>query len=227
MLTTFAFGQNKTVTVAKTKHENSRLNAERSNSYVEDLSSKAETGAIQFVLGLETETKNVAAAVTAKVKTGTIVVDRYGTKRLSVIENLAALSVSEDAPANLRGKRILKINPAQIVADSANEADLDKRLSNAIAFAKSYGEKAIVFVEDFSSFASENPLFGNQVAAKLRNALVAENIKFISSGAVSDYDSPKIPKTLSSAIKFRLICARLWLVARRTRRSKSFCSRMT
>ncbi|HEX8636550.1 MAG TPA: S8 family serine peptidase, partial [Pyrinomonadaceae bacterium] len=192
LLTTFAFGQNTISSETKTNYETSRVKTDAANRYVEDLSRKAETGAIQFILGLETETEKVAAALAVKDKKGTIVVDRYGTKRGNVIENLAALSISEGAPAGLRGKRILKINPAQIVADSTDEENLNARLSGVIAFAKSFGSSAVVFVEDFSSFSQENPLFGNQVAAKLRDALSTENIKFISGGAIEDYDSQAV-----------------------------------
>src|SRR5690349_12121893 len=59
--------------------------------YVEDLSLAAEQGRISPTAGLEREVEMLEAALASKVKDrkGTIVVDKYGSKRFVVIDNLA------------------------------------------------------------------------------------------------------------------------------------------
>ena len=94
--------------------------AAKHSVYLEDIYQMIAEGQIQPVEGLETEVKKVEQTLAASGKKGTILVDKFRTKHLAVVQNLALSLMAENAPSSLRQKRILKINLGQILSDSNN-----------------------------------------------------------------------------------------------------------
>lgn len=158
--------------------------------YIEDLSQSAEKGKIRLTEGLENEVEKVENILTstAKDKKGTIVIDKFGGKRLAVIDNLALRLLNGNVSKELRGKRLLKINLAQIALSAKNEAEINTRLETAFVPIEKIKDQVIVIVEEISSFSQNNPLFGVQISAKLRNTLANGKIQVISTGTIEDYN---------------------------------------
>jgi len=159
----------------------------KSSVYLEDLSRMAAEGQIQFTVGLDAEVLKVGRALASSNRAGTILVDKYGSKHLAVVQNLAQSLTAENAPAGLRQKRILKINLGQILADSRSQEEVFAKLQNVLKVVESGGDKSILYVEDLSSFAAQNQTFGAQVAAELRKSLTNGKIQVISAGTSEDY----------------------------------------
>ncbi len=127
---------------SETKFENS--------AYLEDLSQLAEEGKIQLTEGLENEVEKVEniLASGAKDKKGTIVFDKYGSKRLAVIDNLALRLANETGLKNLRGMKLLKINLAQLVGGAADEKEIIAQLDGVLKTIEKIKDKTIVIVEE-------------------------------------------------------------------------------
>ncbi len=81
-----------------------------SSKYVIDLSELIKTGQLVAKEGFEREVKLLETKLAGQNKTGTIIVDRYGVKRVPVVENLAVRFMSEDVAPSLRGKRLVFSN---------------------------------------------------------------------------------------------------------------------
>lgn len=154
-------------------------------------------------------------------------IDDYATKRRLVVDALAVQMLREDAPLNLRGKRILKIDTSSLLADSKNQSEAAALFQNALDQISEAGGKTVLYLEDIATFAKENPLFGAEIADGLRRFVIAGKTAVISAGTVTDYQQQiahdaqlKITfKKLKSkpmrkrrvirlsAIKYRRICA--------------------
>ena len=144
----------------------------------------------------ETEKFEKALANAGKDKKGTIVVDKYGSKRFAVIENLALDLANGNAANDLRGKRILKINLAQIVAGVESETEINTRLESVFASILTSKQSAIVVIEDITNFSRSNPLFGAQIAEKLRGFLNEGKIQFVSTGTTENYTAEVLADNL-------------------------------
>src|SRR5215204_347231 len=200
LLTPLVNGQRKTAAQrnlpsAPTQHEESGF---ENSYYVEDLSTAALEGRIRFTEGLDAEVEKVEKALAAKTrdKKGTIIVDKYGSKRFAVLDNLALEITRENVSSNLRGKRLLKVNLAQIVAGAEREAEIDARLETVFASIEKVKSGVIVFIEDVASFSQNNPLFGAQTAGKLRQFLSDGKIQFVSTGTVENYNTEVLADNL-------------------------------
>jgi len=87
----------------------------------------------------------------------------------------------------LRGKQILKIDTASLPADSKNQTEAATLFQNALNEVTKVGGKVVLYLEDISSFAKQNPLFGAEIADGLRKFLVDGKTQVLSAGTVTDY----------------------------------------
>ncbi len=116
-----------------------------------------------------------------------IVVDRHGNVSSTIVEKLAERWDSENAPRNLRGKRILKLDLGGILADAKNTQEVEAYLQSALKEVENAKENVILYLEDASVFSRYNPLFGAVVAKNLRSFLAEGKIRAISSATLEDY----------------------------------------
>lgn len=188
MLSSVAVGQ---VVQTNQKNEgsvkavNSVLNSPK---YVQDVSQLVREGRFPWSENLKQETKMVENALTASADKGVIVIDRQGNKNAGIVGNIAAFFDSENAPQNLRGKRIWKLDLSAVVTDAKNTQQVEARVQKALRQAESAKEKVILYVEDISAFSRTNPLFGAEVAKTIRKSLAEGKIRVISSSSVEDYN---------------------------------------
>ena len=150
------------------------------SKYVIDLNELFRSGQIVSTEGFDQEVEILANALVARDKAGTIIVDRYATKRLPVIQNLAAQIVSENVAPSLRGKRIVKIDLPSIFTDSKNSEEVSARLDGALKQIEASGGKTILFVEDISGFVKDNAAYGAAVANRIRQSVIAGKLQIIS-----------------------------------------------
>jgi len=87
----------------------------------------------------------------------------------------------------LRGKQILKIDTASLPADSKNQTEAATLFQNALNEVTKVGGKVVLYLEDISSFAKQNPLFGAEIADGLRKFPVDGKTQVLSAGTVTDY----------------------------------------
>jgi ATP-dependent Clp protease ATP-binding subunit ClpB len=150
----------------KTHQETQKKSSSR---YVVDLNELFKAGQIVSTEGFEQEVEILEKTLAREPVAGTILVDRNATKRVPVVQNLAAYLVSDDVAPGLRGKRIVKIDLPSIFTDSKTTAEVSAHLDSAFKQVEATNGRAILFVEDISGFVKDNPAFGTVVANRFAN----------------------------------------------------------
>src|SRR5215203_1401107 len=196
LLTTFVSGQ--TPAVSERNLNTQPVKSQENFYYIEDLTRSAEEGKIRLTDGLSAEVEMLEKSLASNTsdKKGTIIVDKYGSKRLAVIDNLALRLANDEAAKALRGKRLLKINLAQILTGAETEREVGARLETVFAAIEKTRNSAVVIVEDVTSFSQNAPLFGADISARLRQTLAAKQIQVISTGTNADYEQEVLADNL-------------------------------
>ncbi|HEY0461965.1 MAG TPA: hypothetical protein VGC97_22725, partial [Pyrinomonadaceae bacterium] len=103
LLTTFVSGQ--TPAVRERNLNTQSAKSQENFYYIEDLTRSAEEGKIRLTDGLSAEVEMLEKSLASNTndKKGTIIVDKYGSKRLAVIDNLALRLANDAAAKALRG----------------------------------------------------------------------------------------------------------------------------
>ncbi len=174
----------------KQSKQSQQLRVNQSSSkYVVDLNELLKTGQIVSAEGFEQEVETLANALAAGERTGTIIVDRYATKRVPVVQNLAAQLLSEAVAPSLRGKRIVKIDLPSIFSDSKDNGEVSARLDAALKGIEASGGKTILFVEDISGFVKNNAVYGADVANRIRQSVMSGKVRVISASTDEEFNS--------------------------------------
>jgi len=155
--------------------------------YLQDITRSAEAGQIASVEGVEAEVEKITHILASGSKKNVVLIDEYAGKRLLVVNSLAVQMLAKDAPANLRGKKILKSDTASLPADSKNQTEAATLFQNALNEVTKAGGKVVLYLEDISSFAKQNPLFGAEIPDGLRKFPVDGKTQVLSAGTVTDY----------------------------------------
>jgi len=190
LLSSIAFGQNVDGQNNLKGNADSKVSGkqtEASFKYLQDITRSAEAGQIASVEGVEAEVEKITRILASGSKKNRVLIDEYATKRLLVVNTLAVQMLAKDAPANLRGKRILKIDTASLLADSKNRTEAATLFQNALDQVTKANGNVVLYLEDISSFARQNPLFGAEIADGLRKFLVDGKTQVLSAGTVTDY----------------------------------------
>ena len=191
MFSSIAFGQNvnKRNSLKKDRRAivTDRKQAESSAKYLQDITRSAEAGQITSVEGVEAEVEKITQVLASGSKKNVILIDEYAGKRLSVVNTLAVQMLAADAPADLRGKKILRIDTASLLADSKNQTEAATLFQNALIEVGKAGGNVVLYLKDVSSFAKLNPLFGAEIADGLRKFPVDGKTQVLSAVTVTDY----------------------------------------
>ena len=188
MMTTFAFGQN----VNKPKQSNSEkpesVKSTDSSKYLVNFTALAKNGQVTSAIGIEKELEKVVKVLSATTQKNPVVVDEFTGKSRMILGNLANRLLAEDAPANLRGKNVLSIEMAAILADAKNQTQAETILSNLLNEINFDKGSYILFIDDISVFGKENPAFGASVADKLRQALETGKVQIFSTSTTESFN---------------------------------------
>lgn len=128
------------------------------DTYCTDITDLAEKGKIDKIIGRTNEADEMIRILCRRKKNNVIVVGAAGVGKTSLIYGLAHMIVNYKVPSQLRGKRILMLNPTSLVAGTQWRGVFEERLNNLMTELKK-SKDSILFIDDISSvFADKSTM---------------------------------------------------------------------
>ncbi len=112
-----------------------------------DLTTLAEEGKLDPVIGRQTEIERVIQILARRTKNNPALIGEPGVGKTAIVEGLAQRIVEGDVPAPLLGKRVLKLDVGSLVAGTMYRGQFEERLKRVIDELKQ--TKAILFIDEF------------------------------------------------------------------------------
>jgi ATP-dependent Clp protease ATP-binding subunit ClpC len=112
-----------------------------------DLTTLAEEGKLDPVIGRQTEIERVIQILARRTKNNPALIGEPGVGKTAIVEGLAQRIVEGDVPAPLLSKRVLKLDVGSLVAGTMYRGQFEERLKRVIDELKQ--TRSILFIDEF------------------------------------------------------------------------------
>ncbi|MFO7929732.1 MAG: Clp protease N-terminal domain-containing protein, partial [Candidatus Humimicrobiaceae bacterium] len=157
------------------------------NQYGKDLTSLAEEGKLDPVIGRKKEIERLMQILSRRTKNNPILIGESGVGKTAIVEGLAQQIVSQSIPSNLENKKIFTLDLGSLVAGSRYRGDFEERLKKVLAEIKEDGD-VILFIDEVHTLVGAGAAEGAIDAASILKPMLARGeIQTIGATTNSEY----------------------------------------
>lgn len=154
--------------------------------YGDDLVAKAATK-IDGVIGRDKEIERIIQVITRRTKNNPILIGEPGVGKTAIVEGLAKKIAENDVPDIIKGKRIISLDMASMVAGTKYRGDFEKRISDTLKEVESQ-EDIILFIDEIHTIVGAGSSEGSLDASNIMKPyLTRGELKVIGATTITEY----------------------------------------
>lgn len=156
--------------------------------FTTDVTALARDGKLDPVIGREDEIRRVIQVLSRRTKNNPVLVGEPGVGKTAVVEGLAQRIANDDIPNSLKGKRILSLEMASVLAGAKFRGEFEERFKMIVEeVVKAEGE-IILFVDELHTIVGAGRGEGAVDAGNmLKPALARGQLRLIGSTTLNEY----------------------------------------
>ena len=157
------------------------------DQFSRDLTAAARAGELDPVIGREREIERIVQILSRRRKNNPVLIGEPGVGKSAIVEGLAQLIVEENIPEILRGKRVVSLDLAAMLAGAKYRGEFEERLKNAMAEIKKSGN-VIMFIDELHTIVGAGASEGAIDAANILKPMLARGeIQCIGATTLGEY----------------------------------------
>jgi len=157
------------------------------DNFSRDLTALAKAGKLDPVIGRETEMNRIVRILARRAKNNPILVGEPGVGKTAIVEGLAQMLVSRNAPEALSGKRVLSLDMGAIVAGTKYRGEFEERIKKITKEIMQAGN-VILFIDEIHSLIGAGGAEGTIDASNmLKPGLSRGDIQCIGATTLAEY----------------------------------------
>ena len=155
--------------------------------YSRDLTDFVKKGKIDPVIGREDEIKRVIQILSRRTKNNPCLLGEPGVGKTAIVEGLATKIVKGEVPESVKGKKVLSIDLAAILAGTKYRGEFEDRLRKILAEINEQGN-IILFIDEIHTIIGAGDAEGGVDASNiLKPAMARGEIQMIGATTLSEY----------------------------------------
>ena len=152
-----------------------------------DLTAKAAEGKLDPVIGRETEIIRVIQILSRRQKNNPVLIGSPGVGKSAVVEGLADMIATGQAPSHLSGYRILTLDVSRLVSGTRYRGDFEERAKNLLDELTG-AESVILFIDELHTLVGTGAAGGSLDAANIFKPVLSRGeIQVIGAVTLDEY----------------------------------------
>jgi ATP-dependent Clp protease ATP-binding subunit ClpB len=156
--------------------------------YGRDLTELARRGKVDPVIGRDEEIRRVIQVLSRRTKNNPVLIGEPGVGKTAIVEGLAKRIVDEDVPEPLKGKRVVQLDLAAMVAGAKYRGEFEERLKAALKEVQDAGGEIVLFIDELHTVVGAGAAEGAMDAGNMLKPMLARGeLRLVGATTLDEY----------------------------------------
>ena len=158
------------------------------DKYSVDLTARAREGKLDPVIGRDAEIRRVVQVLSRRTKNNPVLIGEPGVGTTAVVDGLAQRVVAGDVPDSLKGRRVVSLDLASMVAGAKYRGEFEERLKAVLNEIKEGEGQIITFIDELHTVVGAGASEGAMDASNMLKPMLSRGeLRMIGATTLDEY----------------------------------------
>ncbi|MDC9727093.1 MAG: ATP-dependent chaperone ClpB [Candidatus Thioglobus sp.] len=168
--------------------QNAETQRDALNKYTQDLTELAEQGKLDPVIGRDGEIRRAIQVLQRRTKNNPVLIGEPGVGKTAIAEGLAQRIINNEVPEGIKGKQLLSLDMAALVAGAKYKGEFEERMKAVLKEVEAANGQIILFIDELHTMMGAGKGEGSMDAGNmLKPALARGDLHCMGATTLDEY----------------------------------------